>query len=1112
MSHLQYVELHCRSNFSFLEGASHADELFQQASQLGYQALAITDRNSLAGIVRAHTAAKDYGLRLVVGVELHPVDGPPLVVWPQDRAAYGRLCRLLTRGRLTAPKGQCLLNWRDVAELSEGWLAGLMLRQPMDLPNLPNNPQLEKKDRPPPWEIQDADWTKVDWLEDDEVPLNSLRSGERSYRKKKHEQSRYGEVPAASFDPHDDQSWLDWLKLFRQVFGDRGYLLAELHYGVDDQEKLRRLMRLSQSSSVPLVAAGDVYYHSAERALLYDCLLAIRHRTTIDQIASQRLPNSQFHLRERQTISQLFAHCPEAIERTLEIASRVQFTLDDLRYEYPTELAPAGQTPLAYLKQLTWQGAAQRYPAGVPPKVHKLLDHELRLIEQLRYEAYFLTVWDIVQFARGRGILCQGRGSAANSVVCYCLGITSVDPNQLDLLFERFISQERNEAPDIDVDFEHQRREEVLQYLYTKYGRHRAGMTATVITYRTRSAIRDCGRALGISLDRIAQLCQLVDSRLTEGSLADRVAESGLKPQSDIGRRFLYLVESLIGFPRHLSQHVGGMVMTQGWLCELCPLENATMDGRTVIQWNKDDLDELGILKVDCLALGMLSAIHRCFDLIHQHSGRLLTLASVPTEDPAVYDMICQADTIGVFQIESRAQMSMLPRLRPRCFYDLVIEVAIVRPGPIQGQMVHPYLKARRSGLQPDYPTAEIQQVLAKTMGVPIFQEQAMRLAVVAAGFTPGEADLLRRAMAAWRRPGLIDQFHKKLIDGMLARGLTAEFAERVFTQIRGFGEYGFPESHAASFALLVYVSSWLKHYHPAAFCVGLLNSQPMGFYAPAQLLQDAQSHGVRVAPADINASQWLSTLEPIENASAANLQIRIGLHLIRGLPSEIGLTIVADRHQHGPFMDVRDLARRTKLSQSMVTRLADAGALQSIAGQRRAAYWQALAQERSSASHGLLEAMGADEDDPLPDGLGSLSDLQEVYADYETTGFSLRAHPVSFVRPQLDRLRVTASRDLRSAVDGRFVRVAGVVLLRQRPSTAKGITFVTLEDEFGSINLVVKPEIWNRHYKVARCSNAWLVQGVLENREGIIHVVAGRIDDLSQHVSHLDLRSRDFH
>lgn len=1123
---MQYVELHCKSNFSFLEGASHADELFRQAAELGYKGLAITDRNTLSGIVRAHTAAKDAQLRLIVGTELHPMDGPPLVVWPTDRDAYGRLCRIISRGRLRREKGACEIRWQDIAELQGGLLAGLLLRQPV-VDELPPAEMIHVEDQVAfPWESAgsvelDASSNKVKSDDAHSRAMAAHRDMLRQVFAPAHNQAATnqttGDWPTNDFDARENQGWLNWLHRFHDLFGDRGYLLAELHRGVDDQAKLARMIQLSQATRVPLLAAGDVYFHIAERALLHDCLLATRFNTTIDQVRSQRLSNSQHHLRSLESLERLYRQAPEALARTQDVAARCSFQLDQLRYEYPVELAPDGQKPIDYLKRITWEGAKQRYSAGVPPKVIDMLRHEMQLIEELGYEAYFLTVWDLVRFARQRGILCQGRGSAANSVVCFCLGVTSVDPNQLDLLFERFISRERNEAPDIDIDFEHQRREEVLQYIYEKYGRHRAGMTATVITYRTKSAIRDCGRALGISLDRIDGLSKLVDSRQTEGTLTDRSRESGIDPDSEVGKRFLYLVQNLIGFPRHLSQHVGGMVMTQGWLCELCPLENASMAGRTVIEWDKDDLDELGILKVDCLSLGMLSAIHRAFDFVYRHYRRKLTLATVPPEDSEVYDMICRADTIGVFQIESRAQMSMLPRLKPRCYYDLVIEVAIVRPGPIQGQMVHPYLKARRSGLQPDYPNDEIRAVLAKTMGVPIFQEQAMKLAVVAAGFTPGEADQLRRAMAAWRRPGVIDQFRKKLIDGMLERGLTAEFAERVFSQIRGFGEYGFPESHAASFALLVYVSCWLKHYYPAVFCAAILNSQPMGFYAPAQLVRDAREHGVTVVEVDVNFSDWDCTLElkpsnePRKPLERPEFQLRLGLSRIRGLAREIGENIVACR-QSGNFSDLADFTRRTRLGQAAITRLADAGALSSLTGDRRAAYWQALAQDRSPTRLDLFEATGTDVDDPLPENLKPMKMIEEVYADYETTGLSLRAHPMSFVREQLRQQRVTAAAELKTMADGKFVRVAGLVLLRQRPSTAKGITFVTLEDETGAMNLVLKPEIWQSHYKVARRCNAWLVHGVLENREGIQHLVVGRIEDLTTQVHGLVVKSRDFH
>ncbi len=1082
---MQYVELHCKTNFSFLEGASHPDELVEQAQRLGYAGLAITDRNSLSGVVRAFTAANDCQLRMIVGAELHPIDGPPVVVWPSDRASYGRLCKLITRGRMRREKGHCELRWNDIIQLRDGLLVGILLREPV-LDEITVRDKLHRQESSAfVWEANDGSKQSLEHFD----------------------------VPSITFNSCDDAGWLGWLHFLRDVFGDTAYLLAQLHRGVDDRDKLARLDRLSRDSRVPLLASGDVHYHVPARSILHDCLTATRMGTTIEIIQAERLANSQYHLRQLDEIQRIFQEAPDAIARTNEVADRCGFSLAQLKYEYPIELAPDGQRPIDYLKRLAWEGAKGRFPDGVPEKIINLLRHETNLIEELGYEAYFLTVWDLVRFARSMGILCQGRGSAANSVVCYCLGVTSVNPNELDLLFERFISRQRNEAPDIDVDFEHQRREEVLQYIYAKYGRHRAGMTATVITYRTKSAIRDCGKALGVSLDRLDSLSKLVDSRYEEGSLEHRAAEIGLDPESAIGKRFIYLVQTLVGFPRHLSQHVGGMVMTQGWLCELCPIENASMDGRTVIQWNKDDLDDLGILKVDCLALGMLSAIHRAFDLMAEHYERTLTLATVPREDLAVYDMICQADTIGVFQIESRAQMSMLPRLRPRCFYDLVIEVAIVRPGPIQGQMVHPYLQARKTGIQPEYPTDEIRDVLAKTMGVPIFQEQAMRLAVVAAGFTPGEADQLRRAMAAWRRPGVIDSFRQKLIEGMRAKGLPDKFAEQVFTQIRGFGEYGFPESHAASFAILVYVSCWLKYHYPAVFCAALLNSQPMGFYAPAQLVQDARKHGVEVAGVDVNFSRWDCTLEPIgDHHSKPVRRLRLGLNIIRGLAISVGSVIEIARDKAGPFRDLADFTRRCRLGQASITILADAGALQSLAGDRRAAYWQALAQEKSAMPMPLLEAYGANTDDPLPEHIQPMRAVEEVQADYQTTGLSLRAHPFSFLRAELEKLRVTPAAHLEHVSDGRFLHVAGLVLVRQRPGTAKGITFVTLEDETGTVNLVLKPEVWQRHYKVARRSNAWLAHGVLESRDGVMHIIVGRIEDLTDRIGSVPGKSRDFH
>ncbi|HEX4415540.1 MAG TPA: error-prone DNA polymerase, partial [Lacipirellulaceae bacterium] len=752
---MQYAELHCKTNFSFLEGASHANELVERAKELEYSALAVTDRNSLAGVVRAHMAAKEAELPLIIGAEVTPSDALPVVLWATDRASYGRLCRLLTRGRRQAPKGECALVLDDIAEFNAGLIAGV---QPLALPGVGEGA-----------------------LVGDFEPGCGLRVV----------------CEKAPAEPG--------VAVYREIFGDRCYLLAELLRGADDRERLSSLQKLSRQVGVPLVAAGDVHYHVPRRMVLHDVVTAIRQGTTVAAAEGTLLfPNAERHLRSLDAIRELFADAPDAIRHTVEIAERCHFSLDELKYEYPTELAPAGQTPLEYLTQLTWKGAAERYPDRLPEKVRQQIESELQLIGELHYEAYFLTVQDLVRFARSRNILCQGRGSAANSVVCYCLGVTSVNPTEIDLLFERFISRERNEVPDIDVDFEHERREEVLQYLYEKYGRERAGLAATVITYCTRSAIRDVGKALGLSLDRVDALAKHVEGHTHEPKFVRRCRDVGIDTSSDVGQRLIYCVNEIIGFPRHLSQHVGGMVMTQGPLCEMTPIENAAMENRTVIEWDKDDLDELGILKVDCLCLGMLTAIHKCLDLVEKRHGQTWTLATIPQNDEGVYDMICRADTIGVFQIESRAQMSMLPRLKPREFYDLVIEVAIVRPGPIQGNMVHPYLRRRSGEEEETYPNDAIREVLQKTKGVPIFQEQAMRLVVVAAGFTPGEADQLRRAMAAWRRPGLISQFREKLRAGMEANHLPQEFADRVYQQIEGFGEYGFPESHAASFALLV--------------------------------------------------------------------------------------------------------------------------------------------------------------------------------------------------------------------------------------------------------------------------------------------------------------------
>lgn len=1086
----KYAELNCKSNYSFLTGASHPDELVRQADELGYDAIAITDLNSVAGVVQAFTESRTRSINLIVGAEITPIDAPPIILWATDRKSYGQLCRLISTGRRRAPKGECEIGIDDIANFSAGLIGG--------------------------------------------VKASTADPVSESYF------SKIVTAPNSTFTPAPNVSqntFFDFdLRTYRDILSDRCYLLAEPTHGVNDGQYLSQLNQLSKSASIPLVAAGDVHYHVSQRKALHDVLVAIRNGTTVAEAGDELLSNAMRHLQTVEQRASAFTDYPDAIARTIEIAERCTFQLDELRYEYPEELAPNGQRPIEFLRELSWAGAHRRYPTGVPHKVKALIDHELELIEELHYEAYFLTVWDLVRFARKRDILCQGRGSAANSAVCFCLEVTSVDPATTDVLFERFISRERNEAPDIDVDFEHQRREEVLQYLYEKYGRERAGLAATVITYRTRSAIRDVGKAIGLSLDRVDTLAKYIGGRSGDGEFVDRMSEVGIDPNSRTGKQLVHLVGEIHGFPRHLSQHVGGMVMTQGPLCELVPIENASMDGRTVIQWDKDDLEELGILKVDCLCLGMLSAIRRCFEMVKVHYGRSLSLANIPQGDPKVYDMICDADTIGVFQIESRAQMSMLPRLRPRCYYDLVIEVAIVRPGPIQGNMVHPYLRRRNGEEKVTYPNAAIEAVLHKTMGVPIFQEQAMKLAVVAAGFTPGEADQLRRAMGAWRRPGIIDKFHKKLMKGMKENGLSEEFANNVFTQIRGFGEYGFPESHAASFALLVYVSAFLKHYYPAVFCAGLINSQPMGFYAPAQLIKDAQRHGVRVLPVDVNHSDWDCTLEKdIESPTPNKYALRMGFRLVSGLKHESAMKILGCRAQVSPvktegvgkegevlridgagqgtrqggFQSLAEFTRRTKLSQASISKLAEADAFGSLNRDRRSALWESLAQERTPLDQPLFDAV--DDADDWPAELPQITEQEQVFTDYNTIGLSLRSHPISFYRESLDELRVKKANELESIDNNRFVRVAGIVLLRQRPSTAKGITFVTLEDETGTINLVLNQQIWNRYYKIARSSNSWIVNGKVEKKNSVIHVVVGRLQDLSEELDMIQTKSRDF-
>ncbi len=1020
-----YAELHCLSNFSFLRGASHPEELVARAHQLGYSALALTDECSFAGVVRAHAAARECGLPLILGSEIRLADGPHLVLLATDRDGYGNLSELITRGRRRGVKGRYVLEARD---LDQGLPGCLVLLVPGAVPDIPQ-----------------ARWVA-------------------------------------------------------ERFAGRAWIAAELLCGANDKARLAALRALSAASSLPLVAAGDVHMHLRSRRKLQDTLTAIRLCKPVAQCGQALYPNAERHLRLRLRLSNLYPR--ELLEETVRIAARCSFSLDCLRYEYPEEIVPPGATPASHLRALTEMGLSRRFPAGVPQKVHALIEHELELIAELGYEPYFLTVHDIVDFARERGILCQGRGSAANSAVCYALGITEVDPGRMSMLFERFISRERNEPPDIDVDFEHQRREEVIQYIYAKYGRERAALTATVIRYRPKSAIRDCGKALGLELAQVERLAKTLSWWDRRQNLPERLGEAGFDPESPTVLRLLVLVGALIGFPRHLSQHVGGFVISRGLLSRLVPIENAAMIERSVIQWDKDDLDALGLLKVDVLALGMLSAIKRALALIGQQRGVAFAMSDVPAEDPGVYAMIQQADTVGVFQIESRAQMSMLPRLKPENFYDLVIEVAIVRPGPIQGGMVHPYLR-RRQGLEPvSYPSDAVKSVLERTLGIPIFQEQVMQLAVVAAGFTPGEADGLRRSMAAWKRKGGLEHLEQRLIQGMLERGYAREFAERIYQQILGFGEYGFPESHSASFALLVYISAWLKRHHPAAFLTALLNSQPMGFYAPAQLVQDARRHGVEVRPVEVETSVWECTLEPDAGGASA---VRLGLLMVKGLSEAAAVRIVQARVQ-GAFVSVEELMRRARLDRRELKCLAASDALLRIAGHRRLAYWQVAGVDH--AQHLLSEAT-IHETDPQ---LRAPSEGGNLVADYASLGFTLGRHPLALLRPRLARMRLAAADEVRRLPHGSSVRAAGIVIGRQRPDTTSGVVFVTLEDETGCVNVIVWRDLGERQRRELLSARLMAVYGSVEREGEVVHVIARRLADHSELLGRLGTRSRDFH
>ena len=1048
-----YAELQVTTNFSFLRGASHPEELVLTAAAMGHAAIAVTDRNSLAGVVRAHLACKEAGLRLVVGARLDLTDGPSLLCLPTDRAAYGRLSRLITLGRRRAPKGHCHLSVADTVTHAEGQILIAVPPDPDGLDALdPAAPAATSQGDPLP------------------VPM-----------------------------PLDEPGFADALADLADRLPDRdGLHLALTHrYRGDDAKRLARLDALARRLGLATVATNDVHYHSPARRPLQDVVTCIRTGLTIDQAGLRLAANAERTLKPAQEMARLFRPYPEAVARTAAIAQACRFCLDDLSYEYPEEIAAQGETPQQTLERLTWQGAARRYPEGIAPKVEAQLRYELSLIAQLDYAPYFLTVEDIVRHARSLGILCQGRGSAANSAVCYVLGITAVDPARCDLLFERFVSAERNEPPDIDVDFEHERREEVIQYIYDKYGRDRAGLTATVICYRGRGAIREVGKAMGLSEDTVDKLAKSLWGWGAEGIDDAHVIEAGLDPTDRRLRQAMALAHEIQGFPRHLSQHVGGFVISRGPLTELVPVENAAMDDRTVIEWDKDDLDALKILKIDVLALGMLSCVRRAFDFLTRHYDRPLTLADVPAEDEAVYDMLCRADSLGVFQVESRAQMTMLPRLKPRAFYDLVIEVAIVRPGPIQGDMVHPYLR-RRAGEEPVvYPSGELRGVLQKTLGVPLFQEQAMKIAIVGAGFSPSEADRLRRAMATFKKVGDIHKFHDKMVEGMIARGYDAEFAERCFKQIEGFGTYGFPESHAASFALLVYVSSWIKCHYPDVFCAALLNSQPMGFYAPAQIVRDAREHGVTVLPPDINRSDWDCTLEP--EPEPGRHAVRLGLRLVKGLAEAEAEPLVAARGRGGPFRDVGDLWRRSGLRPAVLDRLAGADAFRSLGLDRRRAAWAV----KALGEHPLPLFAGLEGEAPPADTLaaGRLPTMplsEHVVQDYGATALTLKRHPVAFLRDRLHRDRYGPCAGLARLRDRHKAAVAGLVLVRQRPGSAKGVIFITLEDETGVANLVILPPVFERYRKLVLQARLLGAIGRVEIVSTVIHLKVDRLVDLT--------------
>ncbi|MGC3944295.1 MAG: error-prone DNA polymerase [Chryseolinea sp.] len=1014
---MRYTELQVTTNFSFLRGGSHPEEMVQQAAALGYDTIAITDRNTFAGIVRAHVAARKAGIRIIPACRLDLLKGPSLLAYPRTREAYANLSALLTRGNRRAEKGECHLQPDDVIALQQG--------------------------------------------------------------------SSFIVIPPAALNEayEFDASFVENLKKYKRALGNNVYLAASRTYTGNDSKFLYRLNELSRNENVPLVATNDVHYHHPLRRELQDVMTCVREKCTIQTAGFKLCRNAERYLKPNEEMLRLFQQYPDAIEMTSVIADGCQFSLSELKYQYPSEVSGNGD-PQEELTRLVWSGATRIFGDEIPEKVTAAIETELKFIGDMIYAEYFLTVYDIVRFARERNILCQGRGSAANSTVCYCLGITSVDPSKFELLFERFLSAARNEPPDIDVDFEHERREEVIQYIYKKYGRHRAAIVATVTQQHHKGAIRDVGKAMGLSVDTINRLSSTMWEFTDEWFDPETIAKHGLNPNDKTLIKVLELTSQFMGFPRQLGQHTGGFVITEGNLSDLCPILNARMEDRTCIEWNKDDIEALGFLKIDVLGLGMLTCIRKAFVLAKEHYELDLTLANIPQDDQAVYDMVSHADTIGVFQIESRAQQSMLPRLRPKCFYDLVIEVAIVRPGPIQGDMVHPYLRRRNNEEPVEYPSPELEAILKRTLGVPLFQEQAMKIAIVGAGFTGAEADELRRSMATFKAKGMVSSFEEKLIKGMLKNGYTLEYARKVFRQLEGFGSYGFPESHAVSFALLVYVSSWLKCYYPDVFACALLNSLPMGFYQPAQIVIDARKHGVTVVPADVNLSEWDNKLEDKIGKYCA---LRLGFRQIKGLKEDEAQLLLSFRGNG--YKSIQQL-REFGVSDSALELLADADAFRSMGLDRRQALWQISVKEKPKP------VFRSGEDNIIDEHINDLPKMslsEHVIHDYAATSLSLKAHPVSFVREQLASLGIVRSNDLANLKDGDYVKVAGLVLVRQRPGTASGICFITIEDESGCANLVVFEKLFNQFRPEILQSSLLMVEGKVQIEGEVIHVIVSR-------------------